>query len=207
MAQSSRPSQLQTRSPAPPRAGGKALCRRLDPRVPGLRRGPLRARAAGGRQREGAAGGRPGSRGRAPGEGAGQARAPPRSRRCHGDAVRPSRLTCMAREKKTPASDASFFTLKSMAAPGAASAAPRPRCHRGGRPPALYSADRCLPRAAPRPLKRALGDRQGLPAPSQPSGRRGGGRGAPSFTDGLRGSGLPRERLRRRGRGRRARPL
>lgn len=50
--------------------------------------------------------------------------------RCRGY---PPRLTCMAREKKTPASDASFFTLNSMAGrkpPRRAPAVTAPLLHR-----------------------------------------------------------------------------
>lgn len=116
-------------------------------------------------------------------------------------AALPAPLTCMAREKNTPASDASFFTLKSMVAPRGSSAVPRPRCHRGRRAPALYSADRCPPRTTPpRRLKRAVCHRRGLPAASQPAGRCRGRRGAPSRSGSVRGSGRPGKRVGPRGR-------
>lgn len=84
---------------------------------------------------------------------------------CRGD---PPRLTCMAREKKTPASDASFFTLNSMAAPKPL----RPRrapavTAPAAPPPFIPSGD-----ARSAPLKRA-----GTPYRVRASRQRLGGRG------------------------------
>lgn len=161
-----------------------------------------------GRQREDATGGRPGGPRGAPAAGRPEPSPPPPRRppppqagavttatRCG-----PARLTCMAREKKTPASDASFFTLKSMAAPGAgagASAAPRPPLspRPPRRPPFIAPIDALLePR---RGLLKGLWLTGGASRSkaSRPSGRHGGGRGVSKWRGGERGSGLPGEPL------------